>query len=237
MKVHIGPYRNYFGPYQLAEKLCFWVKKTPDEYGCLEHPDWVHDFGTLLANGIAYKNGKVCINDEKHSTLLARFLNWVDSKKSRKIKVKIDKFDTWSMDSTLAIIVLPMLRQLHATKHGAPLVDDEDVPAGLGLRESEAPPKEHEWDTDANHFKRWDWVLDEIIWTFEQLHPDSNWEDQYHSGKMDAQFEKIENSDMFRMIAGPQDTHKFDSEGYKAHNDRINAGLILFGKYYRSLWD
>jgi hypothetical protein len=45
--------------------------------------------------------------------------------------VKIDKWDTWSMDHTLAQIVLPMLKQLQATKHGSPLVEDEDVPEGL----------------------------------------------------------------------------------------------------------
>ena len=24
MKVNIGPYKNYFGPYQIAEKIFFW---------------------------------------------------------------------------------------------------------------------------------------------------------------------------------------------------------------------
>ena len=34
MKVKIGPYKNWFGPYQLAELLCFWAKETVvDEYG------------------------------------------------------------------------------------------------------------------------------------------------------------------------------------------------------------
>ena len=36
------------------------------------------------------------------------------------IKVKIDKWDTWSMDHTLAHIVLPMLVQLKATNYGYP---------------------------------------------------------------------------------------------------------------------
>jgi hypothetical protein len=80
--------------------------------------------------------------------------------------VRIDRWDTWSMDSTLAAIVLPMLRQLQDTKHGAPHVDDEDVPEVL--RSTAAEPKENEWDTDSNHFLRWDWVLDEMIWAFEQ---------------------------------------------------------------------
>ena len=37
MKVHIGPYKNWIGPYQLADALCFWVKEVEDEYeGALE---------------------------------------------------------------------------------------------------------------------------------------------------------------------------------------------------------
>jgi hypothetical protein len=79
--------------------------------------------------------------------------------------VRIDPWDTWSMDHTLAMIVVPMLRQLRAVNHGAPLVDDEDVPEHL--RSTAAPPRENEWDTDANHFLRWDWVMDEMIFAFE----------------------------------------------------------------------
>jgi hypothetical protein len=30
---------------------------------------------------------------------------------------------------------------------------------------------------------------------------------------------------------------KFDRDLYKTYNDRITRGLILFGKYYRGLWD
>jgi len=30
---------------------------------------------------------------------------------------------------------------------------------------------------------------------------------------------------------------ELDREGLKAHNDRIDNGLKLFGKYFRTLWD
>jgi hypothetical protein len=49
MKIYIGPYTNWVGPYQIAEMLCFWAKKVPDECGFPRKPDWVHDFGTWLA--------------------------------------------------------------------------------------------------------------------------------------------------------------------------------------------
>ena len=200
MKVYIGPFKNWIGPYQIAEKLCFWAKKEKDEIGCPRHPDWVHDFGTWLAND---KNGD--------DSWLTKLCLWIESKRKRTIKIRIDKYDTWNMDSTLAMIILPMLKQLNETKHGSPLVDDEDVPENV--RSTNAPPKENEWDIDENHHKRWEWVMEEMIWAFEQLQPDNDWDSKY--------FESGE----------------FLKEQYDIHNNRISNGLKLFGKYYRGLWD
>ena len=42
-------------------------------------------------------------------------------------RVKIDKFDTWNMDVTLAYIIVPMLKRLKEVKQGAPFVDNKDV--------------------------------------------------------------------------------------------------------------
>jgi hypothetical protein len=234
MKVYIGPFKNWVGPYQIAEALCFWVKDVEGEYGIKSKPDWVHDFGTWLAGG-----------EEKDSWLM-KLCSWIDSKRKRTIKVRIDHYDTWNMDGTLAYIILPMLKQLQATKHGSPLVEDEDVPEGLGLRSTEAPPKENEWDTDENTHKRWEWVLAEIIWAFEQLHNDNDWESQYHTGVHDLVWKPVdkegnevpkEEAKLYQMEKGPKDTHEFDVKGYTAHSKRIDKGLILFGKYYRGLWD
>ena len=33
MKIRIGPYTDWFGPYQLAETLMFWVPEEKDEHG------------------------------------------------------------------------------------------------------------------------------------------------------------------------------------------------------------
>ena len=38
----------------------------------------------------------------------------------RKVDIKIESFDTWNLDSTLALIILPALIQLKETKHGIP---------------------------------------------------------------------------------------------------------------------
>lgn len=211
MNVKIGPYVNWIGPYQIAEKLLFWMDKQDDR---------VHNFGTWLAQD---KNG----ND----TALTKICNWIHSKKERKVKVKLDRYDTWNMDGTLAIIILPMLKQLKATKHGAPYVDNKDVPRKLRSKTKDV------FGTDETHFQRWDWVMDELIWTFEQLQPDCDWEAQYHSGEYDIVWKQCEDSELYEMTTGPKNTHVWDKDGHMKHQERINNGLRLFGKYYQGLWD
>jgi hypothetical protein len=153
--------------------------------------------------------------------------------------VKIDRWDTWSMDHTLGQIALPMLKQLQATKHGAPFVDDEDVPEEL--KSTSAPAKENEWDTDENHFKRWDWAMNEMIFAFENS-INREWEESYRSGEIDWKSEACawdENgkATMHKMVDGPKNTYKCDYDGMKVIEDRIKNGFKLFGKYYQALWD
>lgn len=238
MKVKLGPYKSWFGPYQLAEKLLFWIPKEKDEYGFPRTADRVHKFGEWLAHGRIRAEPEVgditsMFNEEHPTTLLYKFLSWIDSKKKRKVYVHIDRWDTWGMDDTLAHIILPMLKQLKATTHGAPWVDDEDVPEEF--RSTSAPPKKDEYDTDDNHFKRWNWVLDEMIFAFENKLDDS-WEDQFREGDYDFKFKKLENG-MSEMIEGPNHTNKTDWDGRKAYAKRISNGFVLFGKYYEGLWD
>jgi hypothetical protein len=133
------------------------------------------------------------------------------------------------------MLVHPLLLKLKETKHGAPYVDDEDVPEHL--RSTAAPPKKDEWDTDDNHSNRWDWVLDEMIWAFEQCAKEDTGDDQFYSGEVDWKFEKEEDGKYSRMEYGPNHTFKVDEEGKKAHYERIKNGHRLFGKYYFSLWD
>ena len=45
---------------------------------------------------------------------------YTDNGEDQKVEVQIDPWDTWSMDHTLAPIILPMLIQLKKTMHGYP---------------------------------------------------------------------------------------------------------------------
>ena len=145
-------------------------------------------------------------------------------RKNRALRIEIEPFDTWSMDHTLAPIILPMLKQLKETKHGSPDVNDKDVPEHL--RSTSAPPKENDWDIDDNWHKRWDWVMDEMIWAFEQKNRD-HWEDDYYGPYIEGEGDGI--------FGGHFEWT--DNEGMQKHQERMSNGFRLFGKYYENLWD
>ena len=92
-----------------------------------------------------------------HNWLYA--LGWTNEEK---VSVRIDPWDTWSMDSTLAHIVVPMLEQLRATSHGAPVVEDQDRPEHLigTVADNEIG------EVDEFHFEAWDWALTEMLFAF-----------------------------------------------------------------------
>lgn len=173
----------------------------------------------------------------------------------RKEQVSIHPYDTWSMDHTLALIALPMLKQLKETTHGAPSVDNEDVPENLQVSTEDYYQYKRTGETDPDFFKRWDYVLDEMIFAMTAIvHND---EDVYYDpedstwtlpeiesvGIGPAQLllfpdeygrtEEYEFYEMKRTGEYP----RFDIEKHRAREDRINNGTRLFGKYFRSLWD
>lgn len=149
---------------------------------------------------------------------------WFD-RRTQKVKVRIDRWDTWSMDHTLAYIVLPMLKQLKETKHGAPYVENVDVPEELQADIHQRVNYKTNGETDPNFFKRWDWVFDEMIWAFEQKCRD-HWEEDYYGEWVEDETE---------MFGGYH--INADDEGRQAHQERMSNAFRLFGKYYESLWD
>jgi len=209
-------------PYTILKVICFWEKDDSVFYNHEDKPGHKYD---KLVNFL----NPFCVAWQK-------FLDFVHPE----IKyVKIDRWDTWSMDHTLADIILPMLKQLQATKHGGPFVADEDVPDEL--KSTSAPPKENEWDTDDNHFKRWDWILDEMIFAFE-CKTDDSWQDKFRSGEHDiksvaCEWDENGKPKMYKMEKGPKDTYECDYDGIELVQKRITNGFRLFGKYYENLWD
>ena len=162
----------------------------------------------------------------------------------RNINIQIDPWDTWSMDHTLAMVIIPMLKQLKETKHGAPNVDLSDVPTELWPTEAEQKDYSRNGKTDPKFFERWDWVMDEMIWAFEQIIEDDD--SEFYSGKIDRISIPVdkdgnevpeEEAELFEYRKGPNDTSEIDMEGLMAKHERIKRGTTLFGRYYQSLWD
>ena len=218
MKVYMNGYPDHWlSPYTVIDYAFFWTdwSKCHRDRGIVEDQDFVDR--PEWAERWADRLDPVCQVIKRVRKVLNPEIRLV----------KIDRYDTWSMDHTLSYIIHPMLVQLRATKHGAPITDDADVPERL--RSTSAPPKENEWDTDANHFARWDWILDEMIWAFaQQLRDDDESEFFDHSESDSTDWEHI-NERLGKI--------KVDREGLKTHQDRKANGFRLFGKYYSALWD
>lgn len=214
MKIYKSNYRHHWlSPYTILEKVFFWREIDYDE-PIIEK--WSE---RLLPFSKAYQ----VVMDFIHPQISY---------------VKIDYYDTWSMDHTLADIVLPMLKKLNTEKHGAPNVDDEDVPKEL--RSIYALPKD-EYDVDGNHFARWDWVLNEMIFAFE-CKVDDTWQEKFYSGVSDMKSvpcEWYENGKpkMYQYVEGLNHTYKCDYEGVAEVQKRITNGFRLFGRYFECLWD
>lgn len=226
MRVKIGSYQNWVGPYQVVD----WFKPI---------------FGEERIE--KFTDGKFF---EKVSDWSMPLFTWIENiKPKRTEKVHIDKWDSWSADHTLSLIIVPVLQQLRDTKHGSPFTKDKDVPKRLRSTSAKKLTKKQKGNGETDEFfhQRFEWMLDEMIWAFTEIRND-DWESQFHTGVSDWKDKKIiipadENEEgdedlvMFEMIEGPKHTAKFDKDGYVKHVKRIKRGTKLFGKYYLSLWD
>ena len=221
MKVYTSKYRSHWiSPYQILTKICFWEKDEDRIYNLKDEPDNPYDRWVNFLDPICKG--------------LQHFLDFVHPRINY---VKIHNPDTWSFDHTLADIILPGLKQLQATKHGAPFVDDEDVPEGMNLRSTEAEPKENEWDTDSNHFKRWDWVLAEMIWAFEQKVADDADGQFFDHSAYEGETGDTNHDKWFKDLSEGASRVKYDRDGHEAWQKRKANGFRLFGRYFENLWD
>lgn len=207
MKVKIKKYPNFYGSGTLIHKLPI----SEEWQGRIQ--EWVPEWYDVLANKLVEWQG------------------------GRRTTIHIDHYDTWGMDDTLSHIILPMLKQLNATKQGAPIVDNKDVPEELRSVDIEG-------DVGVTYFKKWDWVMDEMIFAFESKHVD--WEKQFQSGEQDRITVPVdkdgnevpeEKAVLYEWRKGPNDSFEIDMKGSTAYQKRITNGFRLFGKYFECLWD
>lgn len=223
MKIKIPNYVNWFGPYHLFEP----AEKLLIKLGA--HEDDAYDIVHAIVKHIPEKPFRVFHDFRKN-------LPW------NKHVIEIDKWDTWSMDGTLAPIIIPMLKQLKETKHGVPYdfahVGGESWDSQLSFDWYEADVDKL---FDEHAERRWNEVMDKMIWSFEEIAKSSEsegfsedyWEPMTEE-EIIATMEK-HNSVYKDILAKP--SYKINREKLDAYNERMQEGLELFGKYFRNLWD
>lgn len=198
MKVYIGPYSgDKLNPHRWVAKLREWKILRPERED-LEDDVW----DKLAWRALPWV-------DKLINKPFARFFD-------RNVKVTIHGYDTWCAEYTLALVIYPLLVELRKHKQGSPNVDDADVPENI--RSTSAPEMNADrkaiGDVDDFYHARWEWVLNEMIWAFEQLAVD--WEVKFYN--------ETAEDDPEYMVK------------YEAIQNRISNGLVLFGKYYQGLW-
>ncbi len=173
MKVYMSKYRSHWlSPYTILTKVLFW--EDEDEIYGLKRKKVAEDVYMTIDDWKDSRDDKYADTKpyiafllkalEPLCNILMKFLDVVHPKIDY---VKIDRWDTWSMDHTLAQIILPMLKQLKETKHGVP---SDFIYDSNG---KEIPFKRAE--------RMWDNTLDRMIWSFEQIIDENN-DEQFHTG-------------------------------------------------------
>jgi hypothetical protein len=198
-----------------------------------KYKDWInlHTFENFLKQMGVSNEVVEWIDDSIFNSwvgeLLTRFNEWRMSKGNQRTYIKLDPWDTWSLDCTLASIIIPLLTQLKNTTHVYPYSEDIQ-------------------DEDD-----WDEILGKMIWSFQEI-VDDNWEAQYI-----LEWPEIDSDDLFDKKADektwgvsiPGEPNEpalelkwkkrgvYDLEGMQKHQERIQDGINLFAKYYFNLRD
>lgn len=208
MKVYISGYRDHWiPPITILQRICIWRVVPLDDHDESPYDDPVIDRWADRLTPFCEK--------------LREFLDWIHPPVRY---VKIDHYDVWSMDHTLAHIVYPMLIKLKEVKHGSCQVDLEDVPETMHPK---VPPSAaNNYDDETVH-ERWEYVLNEMIWAFEQSLKDDDTSQFYDHSAVNR------SAGIMTQVGQIQ----VDRAGLDAHEKRKANGFRLFGKYYQGLWD
>jgi hypothetical protein len=207
MKVKLGKYPKWWGPYQIADLLLGNPPTMIDPSDETWRHRWSYALGSWLAS----------------ISWFSELCEWIHKRRKRMVYVKIDYWDTWNMDDTLRHIIGPMLVQLQATKMGSGFVDDEDVPAHL--RSTACAKPANEWDTDDNFHQRYEWMLSELVWVFTADHEAA--EGEFFTIKPREPGTK---PNLFN-------DYTINEAGLREYQARVQNAYRLFGKYYQTLWD
>ena len=111
-------------------------------------------------------------------------------------EVEVTSKDCWYLDYILAQVIHAALVKFRADLYSYSMVDDEDLPPNFSE------------DSEEDSENRWKYVLDEMIWGFEEI---KTW--------------------------GENEPMAYRSKEWADYNKRIANSTRLFGKYFQSLWN
>jgi len=220
MKVSIGPYKRWFGPYQLVDILKYLGVSEDTRDKIVEYIP------------------------------AAPFLFIEKLFGKRKIEVRIDNYDTWSADHTLAVIIGPLLRSMKAKKQGIPgafLSDEYNTlvsSEAFWAENGEGPLNTKATLLLDNASNKWEEALDHMIWAFEEYVKD-DWDEQYWSGEHGKWDVEKTDKTYPNPITGVEEptyrmldtgTRTCDWDARKKHWDRVQEGIDLFAKNFQNLW-
>lgn len=164
------------------------------------------------------------------------------SDKERKVDIRIDDWDTFSLDHTLAMIILPALIKFKECRKKFPGVPNVFLDDNPKYKDEHGNHTDEAIDIGEQKYEAF---LDECIWAFDQIVNDHAEEKNFWHRKPEydhlseeefkalPRFEDIPNSENKRFVS----YEYLDREARQAYYDRIDQALIAFGKNFSScLW-
>ena len=134
--------------------------------------------------------------------------------------------ETWSLDTYIAVKTLPRLKYLREHLHGCPASIMDDV---------KSTP-----ETDKKNMEDWKKTLDEIIFAMQYIVDERDGDTWKKYGIVSPDFHWITSdspSASFEERYMGKESHPIDWDKLKKIEERVQGGLILFGKHFSSFWD
>ena len=138
--------------------------------------------------------------------------------KQQRIERGFDNTELWNLYYTFALFILPRLVEFRKVANAYP----------------------HDFES----FEEWVKIIDKMIYAFDHIANEEKYQDEYEKEiglAWDGVYElkKLPNTEYHEIVQGKKyDEEKVNKlrEWQKAEGEKIDEGLMLFGKYFRALW-
>ena len=138
--------------------------------------------------------------------------------KQQRVERGFDSTELWNLYYTFALFILPRLVEFRKVANAYP----------------------HDFET----FEEWAKIIDKMIYAFDHIANEEKYQDEYEKEiglTWDGAYElkKVPNTEYHEIVQGKKyDEEKVNKlhEWQKVEGEKIDEGLMLFGKYFRALW-